>query len=368
MRLNKILAWIFVMMFVASIGTASADTITINNGSLYTNDSIVSVNISSNLPFVFIGNLSKNIWTKVENMNAPFSYNLIENISTGDGVKVIDLYDNSSPFPQKLNFSSITLDTTPPIITANAPANGIEYYYSSVPSDCDITFTDILSGVNDSSITYNGLSDCLIDTTDGDHSIDIYVKDNADNSVTQTISYSVDGTPRPSNRTVTRSFSKDFLNGTDDKIKVTITINGSEPFFMVNETIPSIFNITDITDKNGGNNVTNSTIGNITTFIIFEDSFSYNLSTLSDVYGSYSLSGTFKDSNIYYGNITGQSTVRLLNPTSAWVQEWDSNGDGYINRNEVIDSIFNGYFGGQLSISQILAIIGYYFSHTYIGG
>lgn len=350
--MTKILPIFLILMLSVSI--ASADSITINDGMLYTNNPNVSVNISSELPHIFVK--CNTSWINVVT-NTSFNCNL----TSGEGIKTIKIDDDIFNDPEYINSSSIILDTTPPSIIPIFPLNSyteIEIYGKTY----NYTIFDV--NVNNSNIIINP---SVLDTSIGNHSYTITAVDLAGNSNNTTVSYQVTEIPK-SNGSVNRSTSKDWIIP-NENLTITLTLVGDEfkpnpnvTLFYVNETIPGEFVVTNLTGE-----YTFTKIGNIYNFYGLGNSFSYNLTSSITSCQPYNITGIFLDAFRANGNVSGQGTIKVLNPEDVWLKQWDTNSNNYMELNELVNSIVLGYFNGPLVMSQILTIIKYYFTHAIVG-
>ncbi len=332
----------------------SANSILINNGDAYTNNSNVSVNISSNLSNMYVK--CNTSWINVST-NELFYCNL----SVGDGNKTIQIDDNRNSDPEFINSSSIILDTVKPKIIPIFPVGSyteIEIYGKTY----NYTILD-----NNTNISNTTITPAVLNTTIGNHSYTIKTTDLAGNFNSTTVNYQVTAIPK-STGNVSRSTLKDWIIP-NENLTVTLTAigdafkpNSSVTIFYVNETIPDEFIVTNITED-----YSFTKIGNIYNFYGLGSSLSYNITSTATSCYPYNITGIFMDAYRATGDVEGQKTIRVLNPDSVWIKQWDANSNNYMELNELVNSIVFGFFNGPLLMSQILTIIGYYFSHTSIG-
>ena len=115
------------------------------------------------------------------------------------GSKTITYYvkDNAGN-ERSVNITFNVVDTIPPTITSNAPTSveiGIHYTNAQMISFANIS--DSGTGVNLSTITYDGINTGYTFTTLGSKTITYYAKDNAGNATTGSITFNVVDTTPP---------------------------------------------------------------------------------------------------------------------------------------------------------------------------
>ncbi len=351
------------MLLVASIGTAVADTITINNGNPYTNNPIVSVNITSNNGFVFITNLSTGLWNQVENVNY---INLPQNIGVSEGNNVLKIYNGSSnisgfsiesfiPPQSNLNITSIILDVTKPVINIIFPINNSNYYENEIYGRGYIyNIIDANPAVPNATV-----SSQLLNTSIGNHSFSINAIDLAGNSNTTVIFYTVSTAPK-SPGIIVRSLNRTSIVP-GGSILVNLTASGSDfSVGSINETIPDIFTLTPLVNTSFIQVTNISQGGNrVYTFVgIGLYNISYVISTTSELYDKYNISGEFMDGSSPH-SLRGDIEITKFYLSSAdndLYNHYDINVNGRLERNEVIDAV-DDYFAGSVFFVDIIKII-----------
>lgn len=165
---------------------------------------------------------------------------------------------------------------------------------------------------------------------------------------------------------VSRTVDKNWLNSSNPLDKITVTVTGTNADFRwygVQETMPENMNVA--LPASEGTSVQVQQSGSIYTFVGVQGSavpvtnftLTYFL-TANNGAQTGAIQGTFRDSDKNDGTIMpSTNTIRIT--TDVW-QMYDTDGDGTLDKNEVIAAAVDYFTKNTLTFGDIVSIVRHY--------